>query len=71
MNNVEVFKTNVFEISDAKNILRALTRMDSNLIINFDLEDCDKILRIEGVEIDKERIISILINQGFQCEALI
>lgn len=67
---VEVFKTNVLIKSDAKIILGLINQMNPNLKTNFDLQDCDKILRIEGVEIEKELIINILIDKGFQCEIL-
>lgn len=39
--------------------------------INFDLEDCDKILRIEAERISIETIISLLNQNGFHAEVLI
>jgi hypothetical protein len=39
--------------------------------INFDLEDCDKILRIEAENIVPERIIEILNANGCYCEVLL
>jgi len=38
--------------------------------INFDLEDCDRILRIEGENILCERIKEVLHEAGYQCEVL-
>ena len=39
--------------------------------INFDLDDCDKILRMEGERIESEKIISLLNSNGHQCEMLL
>jgi len=38
--------------------------------INFDLEDCDKILRIEGNQICIQTIIELMKGRGFECEVL-
>lgn len=38
--------------------------------INFDLDDCDKILRVEGENICPEKIIAIVQNYGFRAEIL-
>lgn len=35
--------------------------------INFDLEDCDKILRIEAKEIQVQPILNLLLDSGFTC----
>ncbi len=64
---VEVFKTNVNNNKVAKSILSLLKREFPNYKINFDLEDCDKILRIEGEKISNESIISHLYGLGFVC----
>jgi len=60
---VEVFKTNVNEISQAKYLLASLLQQFPDYIINFDLNDCDKILRLEGEKIDAKGVI-ILLNQS-------
>jgi hypothetical protein len=38
--------------------------------INFDLSDCDKVLRIEGDNIEALRIMFLVKEHGFQCEIL-
>lgn len=38
--------------------------------INFDLEDCDKVLRVEGREVEALQIIGIVKEKGFECEVL-
>lgn len=67
---VEVFKTNVTDIIDANRIIQSLNNIYPKHKINFDLEDCDKILRIEGVKIDNQRIINLLNEEGFGCKEL-
>ncbi len=67
---VEVFKTNVAEASQAGSIVSFLLQYFPFFRVNFDLEDCDKILRIEGDNIPNNKIIEILTTKGFQCHAL-
>ncbi len=67
---VEVFKTNVQEAEQSKMIVGKLLEYFPNSIINFDLEDCDKILRVEGKQICVKTIIEILNIHGLQCEVL-
>lgn len=45
---VEVFKTNEENYTDSEEILKTLKKKFPLLKINFDLDDCDKILRVEG-----------------------
>ena len=67
---VQVFKTNVQEVDGANAIVQKLSEQFPSSKINFDLEDCDKILRIEGSHIDNKTIIDVLIIKGFRCEIL-
>lgn len=45
---VEIFKTNVSNHKLANKIISDLKQLYPEYRINFDLEDCDRILRIEG-----------------------
>jgi hypothetical protein len=67
---VHIFKTNVQEEDGANAIVQKLSEQFPSSKINFDLEDCDKILRIEGSHIDNKTIIDVLIIKGFRCEIL-
>jgi hypothetical protein len=67
---VEVFKTNVQEVSQTKQLAAELLEHFPKSDINFDFEDCDKILRIEAENIDSGKIILILREKGFVCEVL-
>ena len=68
---IEIFKTNVQLQRDALLIVTNLEKKLSNTKINFDMEDCDKILRIEGTSKSKNKfIISYLHQLGYNCEIL-
>ena len=67
---VEVFKTNVYEVEKSNLIFQKLHKHFPENKINFDLEDCDKILRVEGKNILSEKIIEILKEEGHFCEVL-
>lgn len=62
MGAVEVFKTNVLNKRAAKSILEEIGVHQPGYKCNFDLEDCDKVLRIEnaGGNIDAQLIFEIL-----------
>jgi len=67
---IEVFKTNVQEVNESKKIIQKLLEHFPKNKINFDLSDCDKILRVEGGNIQPEEIVQLLNRNGFQCEIL-
>jgi len=67
---VEVFKTNVEHKEIAEQISSALRTHFPFSKINFDLEDCDKILRIEDNQICIETIVELMNLKGFKCEVL-
>ena len=68
---VEVFKTNVRNKTQAKQISAWIKTIFSEARINFDLGDCDKVLRIEGIDGSKSTIIAADVKKlGFQCEIL-
>lgn len=68
---VEVFKTNVEQTEQSELLISEIIRHVPNSQINFDLEDCDKILRIEAESISNETIIELLQKNGFQAEVLL
>ena len=67
---VEVFKTNVEEVELSELLIRQLENQFPDSLINFDMEDCDKILRVEARTITPEKIIQILNSNGYSCEVL-
>ena len=67
---VEVFKTNVQQPELAEELISILRVRFDFCKINFDLGDCDRILRVEGQEICAETVIEILGEHGLECEVL-
>ncbi len=67
---VEVFKTNVHETEKSKILTQKLLEHFPDNKINFDLEDCDRILRVEGEDIFSSEIIKLLNSKGYFCEVL-
>ena len=67
---VEVFKTNVQKKAQSKMLLCILSQAFPSFKINFDLLDCDKVLRVEGDNIKILRIVMLVKEYGFKCEVL-
>ncbi len=67
---VEVFKTNVPHIIAADKLSSELLTHIPNSRISFDLEDCDRILRIENTHVNSLLVVSTLHKRGFSCEVL-
>lgn len=69
---IEVFKTNVMEQCQAELLVQKLSEHNHDCLINFDLEDCDKVLRIDsrGKAIDVTHIISLVKTYGYSAEVL-
>lgn len=67
---IEVFKTNVKEKASAEMILSALVHSFPTIKPNFDLEDCDHVLRVEGSEFTTTEIVNLLQSKGHYCEML-
>ncbi len=65
-----IFKTNVDSISKVKKVSPKLNQLFPNSKWNFDLEDCDNILRFESREDIMEKVIFLMKVIGFECEAL-
>lgn len=69
---VEVFKTNVTNRKQAEYLLDKIHKKHPGYTANFDLQDCDNILRIhsKNVEIEAESITSLFKHLGFTIEVL-
>ena len=68
---VEVFKTDVKGFEQAENLLDAI-HGSFNYRANFDLQDCDKILRVESSSgyIESTGIINFLHERGCKAQIL-
>ncbi|MBS1951112.1 MAG: hypothetical protein OJF59_003012 [Cytophagales bacterium] len=67
---VEVFKTNVTSKREAKLIVQKLAEEFPGHKVNFDLTDCDRILRIQGNPVLENKIIGIVTSLNHKCEIL-
>ena len=67
---VEIFKTNVKKRKQSEKLVSLLSMKYPDLKINFDLEDCDKILRIEGESFCPTRITKKMNKMGHKCLVL-
>jgi len=69
---VEVFKTNITEQKQASKIIEEIQQTFPSFKINFDLEDCDNILRIENPKgnIDNELVCRLIRGVGYFIEPL-
>ncbi len=68
---VEVFKTDVEQTEQSQWLVNQIICHIPNGTVSFDLEDCDKILRVEAESISHHTIIDLLNKNGFHAEVLI
>lgn len=67
---IEVFKTSVRYKKESKTLVRHLKQLLPDGWVTFDLDDCDKILRIESSSFSPEVIVRLLQKHGHRCEIL-
>lgn len=67
---IEVFKTNVADEAQANDVRRMLQQHFPHSRINFDLHDCDKVLRIEGADFTTENVMLLVKGKGIVCKIL-
>ena len=69
---VEVFKTNVRKLYDAKKLLRLIHKKFKDYKANFDLKDCDKILRVQSASgfVQPDFLVNLMREYGFEAEVL-
>lgn len=67
---IEIFKTNVEFEEQCHAIISALITTFAAVKVNFDLEDCDRILRVEGQDFSVDMIIETVQVLGYRCEVL-
>jgi hypothetical protein len=72
MKIVKVFKTDVQDQLVARQIIYFLQQTFSHCRINFDLDDCDRILRIESLQgsVEEAEIQLLIARCGHHCEPL-
>lgn len=68
--NILVFKTSITQQEQIVEVSSLLDSMPTIKHWNFDLDDCDNILRIVSNNLDPESIESLLQTAGFHCQEL-
>jgi hypothetical protein len=68
---VEVFKTNIKYKGQTKPVIKKLEANFPGSCVNFDLEDRDHILRVEGDSICPVKITDLVVADGYECEVLL
>ena len=67
---IYVFKTSVKSKNQVKKLTPKINNLLENDKWNFDLEDCDNILRIDSKQNIVSKIIDLLKSQNINCEEL-
>lgn len=67
---VSIFKTNVQTLTDKVVILEGLQALRIPLIVSLDLEDEDRVLRVESNEHVVPQVVSKVDEYNFECEEL-
>jgi hypothetical protein len=68
--DILIFVTSVEKPEQVSEVKPLLTAVPAISQWNFDLEDCDNILRIEACNISPRYIENLLQSAGFNCEEL-
>lgn len=68
---IEVFKTNVEHGDHARLLIDEIKKLHNDYEVNFDLDDCDSILRVKSsVVIQTASLIELLQHLGFEASVL-
>lgn len=69
---IEVFKTDVDNRDLARLLVNKIHEYFDHCHANFDLDDCDRILRVKGIQSEAEvyEIMGLVKNFGFQAHIL-
>lgn len=72
MSMIEVFKTDVKDEDRAAMLVEQIHQLFAHCRANFDLDDCDRILRVKGIncETDTYQIIDLVQRFGHSVEVL-
>jgi hypothetical protein len=69
---IEVFKTDVNDENQARQLISQIHETVENCQANFDLDDCDRILRVQGISCERDvfTIISLIKQSGCNAQVL-
>lgn len=69
---VEVFRTNITDLSAASRIVEALGEDHVLYVANFDLDDRDRVLRVKCIlgDVDVAKVIALVQRLGYWAEVM-
>jgi len=70
MTQILIFKTNVHAQEHVQKVAKLLKSINLIKQWTFDLDDCDKILRVVSLNLQPETIENLLRTEGIYCENL-
>lgn len=65
---IAIFKTNVSDAADERLLKPHLDAYLQDARWTFDLEDCDKVLRVDSPHEMTDGVIALLKDKGYLCE---
>lgn len=68
---IEIFKTNVQEVKQAELLIEKILEEFPSSRVNFALDDCDRILRVQGRGVCNKKIIELLNSNGYEAQVLL
>lgn len=70
MIDILIFRTNVHDKEIMNRAVAHLESLNGIKKLTFDLDDIDKVLRIEAVGLPPEKVESAMSSAGFYCEEM-
>ncbi|WP_432672686.1 hypothetical protein [Flavobacterium sp. SM2513] len=69
---IEIYKTNISRKKEARQVAKQFKKSFPNCRIDFDLEDCDRILRIDTFNeaLNNTAVLQLVLECGFYIEVL-
>ncbi len=70
VNDLLIFRTNIDKKSEFLSIKYDLQKIAGVRLCTIDLDDCDRVLRVECENVPLDRIVEEVARHGFVCEEL-
>jgi hypothetical protein len=67
---IKLFKTNVTDVNAKECVILLLEQFFPGCHITLDMHDCDKVLRLEGLNVPPETVKQLVRDKGFHCSEL-
>ncbi|WP_298739094.1 hypothetical protein [uncultured Chitinophaga sp.] len=67
---IGIFRTNINTLQDKNKVIGEIQSNFSVMACSVDIEDCDRVLRVVGLQQGEESIIAFVQKMGFYCDLL-